>query len=245
MTNQKQDANEALSTTRNSALSHMASRFKVEPMKLLGTLKATVFKNATNEELLALVVVANEYNLNPLTQEIYAFPNSQGGGITPVVSVDGWINILNRHPNFDGLEFEYAEEAGRPVSCTAVIHSKDRTHPVRVTEYFAECARKTGPWTQYPRRMLRHKALIQGARIAFGFSGIYDEEDARDISEGLRNVTPPSPAFDATLPVAIEEAEKVAEKETGPALFTPEEHPQEDERIDDLIYETEEEQPQR
>ena len=66
--------------SESSALSIMADRFNVEPKKLLNTLKSTVFKNATNDELLTLVVVANEYKLNPLTRQIYAFPNSQGGG---------------------------------------------------------------------------------------------------------------------------------------------------------------------
>ena len=191
----------------SSALAIMAERFNVEPKKLLGTLKNTVFKNASNDELLALVVVSNEYKLNPLTREIYAFPNSQGGGITPVVSVDGWISILNRHPDFDGIDFEYVDEGGKPVSCTAIIYSKARSHPVRVTEYFAECAKKTGPWSQMPRRMLRHKALIQGARIAFGFSGIYDEDEARDI--GMKNVTP----------VKEPEFETEEKAEEYPALF--------------------------
>jgi TRAP-type uncharacterized transport system substrate-binding protein len=31
--------------------------------------------------------------------------------------------------------------------------------------------------------MLRHKTLIQGARIAFGFAGIYDEDEAKRIIE--------------------------------------------------------------
>lgn len=31
--------------------------------------------------------------------------------------------------------------------------------------------------------MLRHKALIQCARVAFGFSGIYDEDEARRIDD--------------------------------------------------------------
>jgi hypothetical protein len=30
-------------------------------------------------------------------------------------------------------------------------------------------------------RMLRHKALIQAARLAFGFSGIYDQDEAERI----------------------------------------------------------------
>jgi phage recombination protein Bet len=209
--------------SESSALSIMADRFNVEPKKLLNTLKSTVFKNATNDELLTLVVVANEYKLNPLTRQIYAFPNSQGGGITPVVSVDGWISILNRHPDFDGIDFAYEEDqSGKPASCTAIIYSKARSHPVKVTEYFAECSKKTGPWNQMPRRMLRHKALIQCARIAFGFSGIYDEDEARDISE-MKNVTPiQTPEFSNDEEKRIEEY---------PALFAGNEPDPEDDVV--------------
>ena len=46
-----------------------------------------------------------------------------------------------------------------------------------------ECARNTDPWKSHPRRMLRHKATIQAARIAFGFAGIYDEDEGERIVE--------------------------------------------------------------
>ena len=97
---------------RASALALMASRLSVEPTKLLDTLKATVFKGASNEELLALVAVSNRYGLDPLTKQIYAFPSK--GGITPVVSIDGWLHILNSQPQFDGIEFEYEDERLTP-----------------------------------------------------------------------------------------------------------------------------------
>jgi hypothetical protein len=38
-------------------------------------------------------------------------------------------------------------------------------------------------------RMLRHKALIQCARYAFGFAGIYDEDEGAKIAE-MRDITP-------------------------------------------------------
>lgn len=177
----------ATTPTKPSALSLMASRFSVEPTKLLSTLKATVFAKATDEELLALVVVANEYGLNPLTKEIYAFP-AKGGGIVPVVSIDGWINRANSHPQFDGMEFSYHEADGQLVSCTCSIYRKDRNHPVRVTEFLAECKRNSEPWNQMPRRMLRHKALIQAVRVAFGFSGVYDEDEAQAVT--IKQATP-------------------------------------------------------
>lgn len=168
----------------------MAGKFSVEPDKLLNTLKQTVFKGASNEELMALAVVANTYGLNPFTKELYAFP-AKGGGIVPVVSVDGWLRMINDHPQFDGIE--YADEHndnGELVSCTAIIYRKDRGHPTKVTEYIAECFRNTDPW-KMKHRMLRHKATIQCARVAFGFSGIVDEDEG----ERIRDVTPkPEPA---------------------------------------------------
>lgn len=168
---------------RVGALAVMAARFNVEPNKLLSTLKGTVFKEARNdEELMALCIVANEYGLNPLTKEIYAFP-AKGGGIVPVVSIDGWIRIINTHPQMDGVEFEWNNAAsGDPISCTAIIYRKDRNRPIKVTEYFSECSRNTDPW-KMKHRMLRHKALIQCGRVAFGFGGVHDEDDARDIAQ--------------------------------------------------------------
>jgi len=183
------DSIKTTTTTKPKALEVMAGRINVDPAKLLDTLKATVFKGATSEELLALVVVANEYCLNPFLREIYAFP-AKGGGITPVVSVDGWNKMLIRQPGFDGIEFEMTDgAAGLPHSCTATIHVKDRSHPVKITEYFSECARSTDPWKQMPRRMLRHKALIQASRVAFGFSGVHDPDDAIDIQSTI--IEPP------------------------------------------------------
>jgi phage recombination protein Bet len=161
-----------------SALNLMSSKFSVEPAKLLETLKSTVFKGATNEELLALVVVANTYGLNPLTKEIYAFP-AKGGGIVPVVSVDGWIRMVNDHPQMDGIEFSDTMENGELISVTCRIYRKDRSRPTMVTEYTNECRRNTEPWKMV-HRMMRHKALIQCARVAFGFSGIQDEDEAKD-----------------------------------------------------------------
>ena len=163
-----------------SALNVMAMRYNVEPTKLLDTLKQTVFKNATDAQLMALVVVANEYGLNPFTRQLYAFPD-KGGGIVPVIGVDGWMKLMNSHPDFDGVEIDMIEDSatGKPYSCTATIHVKNRKIPTKVTEHLSECFRNTDPWNKQPRRMLRHRAIIQAARVAFGFSAMDpDEADA-------------------------------------------------------------------
>lgn len=166
-----------------SILAKMATRFSVEPNKLLETLKATAFKaqgGVSNEQMIALLIVADQYDLNPFTKEIFAFPDK--GGIVPVVGVDGWARIVNAHPMFDGVEFAYSVDSG-DMACTCTIYRKDRSHAIAVTEYLSECKRSTGPWGSHPRRMLRHKALIQAARLAFGFAGIYDEDEAQRIRD--------------------------------------------------------------
>lgn len=179
----------AIPAAKASALALMAGKFNVEPKKLLETLKNTVFRGATDDELMTLVVVSNEYGLNPLLKEIYAFP-AKGGGIVPVVSIDGWIRMMNDHPQFDGIDYEFEHsEDGKLIACTSIIYRKDRTKPVRVTEYMVECRRNTEPW-KMEHRMLRHKATIQGARVAFGFSGITDEDEAQATPGLARDVTP-------------------------------------------------------
>lgn len=197
-----------------SAIALMASRLSVEPTKLYETLKATVFQKATNEELLALVVVANEYGLNPFLKELYAFP-AKGGGIVPIVSVDGWNKMLIRQEQFDGIEFEFADDQeGNVHSCTATIHVKGRSHPTKITEYFAECVRPTDPWKNMPRRMLRNRTLCQASRVAFGFSGVQHEEEIIDVEsvvvdqKQLPSTPPPKtvPPADGKTPQAELEA---------------------------------------
>lgn len=200
------DVTEHVATAqRASILAKIATRYGMDPKGFADTLRATVFKGASNEEFAALLVVADQHGLNPLTKEIYAFPQ-KGGGIVPLVSIDGWLRIMNEHPQFDGIEFrDIADDQGGLLAIEATIWRKDRQRPIRVTEYLDECKRNTEPWNKSPARMLRHRATIQAARYAFGFSGIHAEDDAEvigDIRLGgdltparpepapMRNVTP-------------------------------------------------------
>lgn len=167
---------------RPSALALMASRLSCDPNKLLATLKATVFRGANDEEVMALCLVANEYNLNPLLKELYAFP-AKGGGIAPIVSVDGWNKMLLRQESFDGIKFQFDRDGdGKPISCTATVYIKNRTHPLEITEYFDECFRNTDNWKNMPHRMLRNRTICQASRLAFGFSGVYNDDEASTIT---------------------------------------------------------------
>lgn len=177
-------------TRANSVIVRMGERYGVDADKLLGTLKATAFKGDVSvEQMMMLLVVADQFQLNPFTKEIYAFPSR--GGIVPIVGVDGWAKMINQNPSFDGMDFEDGPlgENKLPEWIECKIHRKDRSHPITVREYFAEVNRGTDPWKSHPRRMLRHKAMIQCARLAFSFVGIYDEDEGERVREAI-DITP-------------------------------------------------------
>lgn len=189
---------------KRSVLLAMASRFGMEPQAFEATVRATCgCAGATREEFAAFLLVAHEYGLNPVTKEIYAYPR-KGGGIQPIVGIDGWLRIANQQPAFDGLEVEFQHDAeGRLVSATAKVYRKDRQHPVSVTEFLAECHRSTEPW-KMSHRMLRHKATIQALRYAFGFAGIMEPDEAEGLEARQAPTFTPEPTAVQALPLLSE-----------------------------------------
>lgn len=209
----RQDNAVAKPAGRGALLAKFAEKFGVDETKLVSILKNTCFKQpngkggtppaeVTNEQMAALLIVADQYGLNPFTREIYAFPD-KSKGIVPIVGVDGWARIINENPMLDGIEFQSAPDMVKidddarecPEWIEAIIYRKDRSHPIVVREYLDECYRPAfkgqgrdgsyainGPWQSHTKRFLRHKALIQGARIAFGFAGVYDEDEGERVA---------------------------------------------------------------
>ena len=203
-----------------NALEAMAARLEVSASGLKDTLWNTVFAGCRSDaEFMMLVLVSNELELNPMKKEIYAFP-VKGGGIMPMVSIDGWIRIMNRHPQFDGIEFEYTiGENGKVDAIESIIYCKDRKHPVKTIEFMDECVRNTEPWNKSPRRMLRHRALIQGVRIAFGITGAIAEGDENAIEADFRVVEPTTLPRQQTLAQELDDEipnfDRQADPQTG------------------------------
>lgn len=210
--------NQVATLPKRSLVNSMAARYDMEPNAFVEAIKASVIKGAcSNEQFAAFLMVAKEYDLNPLTKEIYAFPDR--GGIQPIVSIDGWMKLINSHPQFDGMEFDDTHEDGKLSSVTCRMYRKDRSRPISVIEYMTECARPTEPWKKWPARMLRHKAAIQAARYAFGFSGIMEPDEY----DRMKDVTPApvqtvaDPFGDEPQNSKVEEAEIVTEEPETPA----------------------------
>jgi len=210
--------NVALMPNKNKLAGKFATKFNVDEQEVMNILKSTAFKQRdgqppSDNQMMALMIVADQYGLNPFVKEIYAYPD-KSNGIVPVVGVDGWNRIMNDHPQMDGIEFKYSEETVQHKSknchvwIEAIITRKDRSKPIVVREYFDEVVRNANfatPWDTHPKRMHRHKAEIQCARIAFGFAGIYDEDEAERIIE--KDITPASEAANANAdPVMLDDA---------------------------------------
>lgn len=211
-------------------IAEMAQTERMDALAYEATLRDTVFPQAGGRaEFAAFLMVARKYGLNPITREIYAFPK-KGGGIVPIVSIDGWCNLINSHPAFDGMDFEeQVDDAGELVSTTCRIYRKDRQHPIAVTEWLSECVRATEPW-KMKHRMLRHKATIQCARYAFAFAGIYDEDEAERFSapREVRDNGAPTPP---TPPTIEHRADEQPKPPPPPSPPTKEGRPLDEDRI--------------
>lgn len=185
-------------------------------------LTKTIFPSGkgTREEIIAFATVCNQYELNPFTKEIYAFP-AKGGGIVPIVSVDGWLKLANRHPQFDGME---CKVSGDGQTCTVTIWRKDRAHAFSWTEYLEEARRQTEPWKQMPRRMLANRTMCQAIRRAFSISGVYEPDEGEVIARGEMEKPAPSELLPPEIPDEPAEAEESPwpEREPEPVEIEPE-----------------------
>ena len=160
-------------------------------------------------DLQRLLLAAERLGLDPLGGEIYAVPGgpSGTGPALLVLGVDGWCRVLNAHPAYQGVEFRegpayeaahgpagsghaVADDSGLPAWVECTLHRRDRRVPTTVREYLAEARTDSPAWLSHPRRMLRHKALVQCARVAFGLAGLHDPDEARRVQEATGALPP-------------------------------------------------------
>lgn len=213
------DAHDAVVVSEDSEklLVRMAEEYGIAPNKFLALVKKAAFRRdvgfdgPTNQQVARLLIVANKYNLDPFTGELYGQP-TPGGDVLPVLTVDGWSRLINSHPELDGLDFRRSEEMVQMPGALSLAHDwmeveiwrKDRSRPTVIREYLDEVYKapldpenplNQGPWQTHPKRCHRHKTLIQGARIAFGYTGVYDPDEATNILHALRADSEKPPAY--------------------------------------------------
>ncbi len=125
---------------------------------------------APAKSILHVLRTANQYRLDPLQDEVFLSHYEQGWQVS--IGVDAWIKLMNQHPAFAGVTFlestDYKDEIPVWMECT--IYRSDRIIPTTIREYYCEVRNDSAIWDKMPRRMLRHRALQQCARLAMGIA---------------------------------------------------------------------------
>jgi hypothetical protein len=151
------------------ALKHAAQAIGVTPASLTTWFSQyPQLSEVTQESCLRLIA---EYRLNPRADEIDLVQFEEGRWQV-FITVNGWAKLINAHPAFCGIEFSEASELhqGIPIWMGCTIYRTDRIKPIVIREYFTEMKTEHAAWQQMPRRMLRHRAMQQCARLAFGIT---------------------------------------------------------------------------
>lgn len=138
----------------------------------------------TLPDLERLLAASLRHNLSPTGREIFLAPDPAGGAPLLVVGVDGWSRILNEHKQFAGMRFRESVKLvdGIPAWIECTMHRRDRRVQTAIREYLCEVRGTSSAWITHPSRMLRHKAMVQCARVAFGLSEIVDADEADRIA---------------------------------------------------------------
>src|SRR5262245_4343285 len=155
-------------TTQLSIIDLYAQEKHLVRDDLVAVLMRTVMpKDATKADMIGFLQIARRFDLDPWAKEIYCIISK--GKVQPYVSVDGYAKIVNRQPEYDGVEFDYEQNPdGQFLAVTCTMYRKDRSRPTRVTEFMSECFRPdSDAWKRNPARMLRHRAFVQAARLTF------------------------------------------------------------------------------
>lgn len=174
----------------NQRLENLISRAQQRSGLSYETFVRSITENAfrsivvwSESDLERLLVACEALQLSPVGREIFAMKGpDQGSGLRLAIGLEGWLRLMDQHPAFDGMRFTESEELedGVPSWIECTIFRRDRRVAMSAKEYLSEVRRTEGAWLTHPRRMLRHKALVQCARLAFGLpsvaSGLYHEE---------------------------------------------------------------------
>lgn len=146
-----------------------AATLKIDALSLVGWLKQ--HQPISPVAKYNLLRVISEYELNPFNEEVILLDSNQlDQSRWPFITVDGWIKLINQHPQFCGIEFRQPDrdEGQRLEWMECTIYRKDRIRPITVREYLSEVVTDQEIWKDRPKRMLRHRAMAQCAKLAFG-----------------------------------------------------------------------------
>ena len=156
--------------------------------KIIQTIKSTIAKDATDEELALFLEHCKATQLNPFKREIWfiktkpkkdQYGNERPPEVQIMTGINGFYTIANAHPQFDGIETEVIEQKGRIIKAVARVYRKDRSRPMTAEAYWDEYSKQYGNWKVMRRVMISKCAEAMALRKAFpqSLNAIYIEEE--------------------------------------------------------------------
>lgn len=135
------------------------------------------------QDALVAMMMGSELGLNP----IQSLANVAVINGKPAIYGDALLALVQNHPKFGGHE-ESFDEKTMTATCTVWRKGDTAKHTVSFSQADAQQAGlwgKSGPWTQYPKRMLMWRARGYALRDKFAdaLGGLITVEEARDIPE--------------------------------------------------------------
>jgi hypothetical protein len=135
------------------------------------------------QSTLVAMMMGSELGLNPI-QSLQNIAVING---KPSIYADALLALVQNHPKFGGHE-ESFDEKTMTAACTVWRKGDKNPHTVTFSQADAQQAGlwgKSGPWQQYPKRMLMWRARGYALRDKFAdaLGGLITAEEARDIPE--------------------------------------------------------------
>jgi len=159
--------------TEAMQLADMLSKSGMVPKQYTGNPQST----------LVAMMMGSELGLNPI-QSLQNIAVING---KPSIYADALLALVQNHPKFGGHE-ESFDEKTMTAACTVWRKGDKNPHTVTFSRADAQQAGlwgKSGPWQQYPKRMLMWRARGYALRDKFAdaLGGLITAEEARDIPE--------------------------------------------------------------
>jgi hypothetical protein len=182
-----------------SLLNDLATAQGMDPTRFYNAIKTLCgCQGAQDEHFAGLMMVAREFNLNPILKHLYLMPTKRG--VSVVMGVDGYLVFLRRAEK-DGVIVRHDCEEGwftdprYPPDAKktrrgfkASLWFKGEEAPRTHVEWFDEIVRDTEPWKGMPSRMGRHKAMSQAVRRFLGLYVMDTDEAAKIDGDAPRRV---------------------------------------------------------
>lgn len=175
----------------------IANKQSVSITALVGVVvnKITKSKNGaapTKDEMIEFAALCKQAGLNPATSEVA--PLVQGGHVSLIVSVDGWIKVARSQPEFAGYKLIPSENTIKvaqgevPEYITSQIYIRGLDFPLEWRTYYREALKPRSPvWTTMPNHMLQVRALANGIKRSFGLNA-FTPDEATDMIQATAEV---------------------------------------------------------